>query len=143
MFALVPSTDPALRTVSRAVRPDEIPNLRKQLYWLQKLMKKQEAGVKAPGIGLAANQVGDCRRYFVWDVGMCINPEITSASTFLDRMDESCLSFPGVVTQCERPRSILVRFLDERGITIERGYDGRSARIFQHELDHLNGLCIA
>lgn len=137
MFTLVPSHHVALRTVSRPVTPEEIPDLRKQLYWLQKLMKAEG------GIGLAANQVGDCRRYFVWDVGMVINPEITFKSEIEDTMIESCLSFPGVQTTCRRPRSIRVRFLDERGILIERGYDGRVARIFQHELDHLQGLCIA
>lgn len=137
MFSLVASSHPALRVVSRQIAMLEIPELRKQMYWLQKLMKKEG------GIGLAANQVGDMRRYFVWDIGMCINPEITWTSEHEDTLIESCLSFPGVSMPCKRPSSIRVRFIDERGVLIERGYDGRSARIFQHELDHLNGLCIA
>lgn len=137
MFSLVASTDPVLYMPSRPVELAEIPELRKQLYWLQKLMKK------AGGVGLAANQVGDPRRYFVWDVGMVINPEITFASEHTATLLESCLSFPGVQSSKTRPSKISVRFLDERGMLIERGYDGFAARIFQHELDHLNGICIA
>lgn len=136
MFTLVASTHPALRTASRPVALLEVTVLRKQLYWLQKLMKAEG------GIALAANQVGDTRRYFVWDIGMCINPEITWTSLHEDTMIESCLSFPGVQRTVSRPSSIRVRFVDERGMLIERGYDGRAARIFQHELDHINGKCI-
>lgn len=136
-FSLVPPDSPSLRQKSRPVRTDEIFDLRKSLYWLVKLM------TAAGGIGLAANQIGDCRRYFVWDRGMVINPEVLVQSTGMATMQETCLSFPGVFKQIERPYKISVRFTDESGILQDKTYDGRYARVFQHELDHLNGICIA
>lgn len=136
-FSLIASTDPRLRQRSRDVRTDEIFDLRKSYYWLDKLMRS------SGGIGLAANQIGDCRRYFVWDRGLVINPIIRAHSAGVQSMQESCLSFPGIFKQIERPYQINVSFHDERGILQEKSYDGRYARVFQHELDHLNGICIA
>jgi peptide deformylase len=137
MFTLVPSLDKALYTRSEPVRPDDIPALRKQLYWLQKLMKAGD------GAGLSANQVGDLRRYFVWKTGMVINPELLSTTQHTATLAEGCLSFPGIKVMKTRPYGITVRYIDERGMPIQRGYDGFAARVFLHELDHLNGICIA
>jgi len=136
-FALVGPTDPRLRQASVDVLPGDIPELRKALYWLQKLMKAEG------GVGLAANQVGVCQRFFVWDVGMVINPVILGYHGDQVYGNEGCLSFPGVIAQKQRFSKIHAQFLDERGMLITRFYDGHAARIFQHELDHLNGICIA
>lgn len=136
-FHLVPSESPILRARAREVRDAEIFDIRRSQYWFEKLMAAEG------GIGLAAPQIGDPRRYFVWDRGLVINPIITEASEGRQTMQESCLSFPGVFKQVERPYKITTRYLDERGTVQEKTYDGRYARVFQHELDHLNGICIA
>jgi len=55
-------------------------------------------------------------------------------------MDEGCLSYPGVYVKIKRPRFIRVRFKDPYGNVCTKKFDGMAARVFQHELDHLNGI---
>jgi peptide deformylase len=102
----------------------------------------------APGIGLAAPQVGRLQRAFVVDLGklderaplFLINPELTWQSDEVVAEEEGCLSLPehfGQVTRAERVR---VRFLDRAGEAQEIESDGLLARCLQHEVDHLNGV---
>ena len=102
----------------------------------------------APGVGLAANQVGSLARIFVANPSedqdpskllVVINPEpLESAGETL--AEEGCLSLPDLREEVRRPRRLLVRGLDRTGRPIEIEAQDLLARIFQHELDHLNGL---
>lgn len=98
---------------------------------------------EAPGIGLAANQVGIQKNFFVYDIDgepkAIINPKIVETSGSWD-YEEGCLSIPGIYLNLTRPKKVtLVGFdLDGNEITIEA--DELLARLFQHELDHLNGV---
>lgn len=96
------------------------------------------------GIGLAAPQVGVNKRVFVMGNQqrsyICVNPEVTSTSG--SRRDlEGCLSFPGLWLNVERPETITVKYQDILGRVQEHEFTGLAARVFQHELDHLNGVC--
>ena len=99
----------------------------------------------APGIGLAAIQVGVAERVIVVDVSehgdeprAYINPEILSAGG-KERMQEGCLSVPGVFEEVERAERIRFRALDQYGKVVEFDADGLLAVCIQHEIDHLDG----
>ena len=98
----------------------------------------------APGVGLAAPQVGVMERIFVWEVeeehGALINPEIVKRSRKRITEEEGCLSLPGLVYPVERNYEVRVRALDENGNEIEIVGDDLLARVFQHEIDHLDGV---
>lgn len=102
-----------------------------------------ETMVKYRGMGLAANQVGLSHRVFVMGaekVGFaCFNPEILSG-TGIEVYEEGCVSFPGLFIKIPRLSSIQVRYTDMNGVTKEERFDGLTARIFQHEMDHLDGI---
>lgn len=98
----------------------------------------------APGVGLAAPQVGVLERIFVWEVGeehgVLINPRVVSASAERESDEEGCLSIPGLVYQVERPFEVTVEALDLEGHEIEITGDELLGRVFQHEIDHLDGV---
>ena len=100
---------------------------------------------EAPGIGLAAPQIGVQKRVFVYDhgdgAGLVINPEIVE-SDGETMMDEGCLSVPGLSWEIVRPKTVhLVGYdLDGNELSIEA--DELQARLFQHELDHLDGILL-
>ena len=102
----------------------------------------------APGVGLAANQVGVLLRVFVIDTStedepselrVFINPEIVDTSGTLV-WEEGCLSFPGVTEEIRRAEHVRVRALDRDGKPFELEADGLLAVAIQHENDHLNGV---
>jgi len=101
----------------------------------------------APGVGLAANQVGVAQRLMVIDLsvgkrpGEChvfINPEIVEAEGEITE-EEGCLSIPDFVEVVTRPERVKLRYLDRNGETREMWGDGLMARAMCHEIDHLNG----
>jgi peptide deformylase len=102
------------------------------------------------GVGLAANQVGVLRRLFTYDdpgdelsapsAGAVVNPELLDASEESELVDEGCLSFPGLFYPVERQLEIVVRHRDVHGQTQETELQGFGARIWLHEMDHLNGV---
>lgn len=98
------------------------------------------------GTGLAANQVGVNQRIFVADVGegpfAVINPELIHSSAKESVLEEGCLSLPGIHIKVKRPETIRVRYLSERNEAIEAELTGIPAKVFQHEIDHLNGTMI-
>jgi peptide deformylase len=102
----------------------------------------------APGIGLAAPQVGVSLRMAVIDLAandvrapmVIVNPEIMAASTELRVHEEGCLSLPHQFADVTRPSRIKVRFEDAQGIRQEIEADGLLATCLQHEIDHLNGI---
>jgi peptide deformylase len=100
---------------------------------------------EAPGVGLAAPQVGVEKRLFVYDVGegprTVINPEIVEASGDWS-FEEGCLSVPGLSWPIERPKQVLLRGLDLDGNELSIEADELLARAFQHELDHLDGVLL-
>lgn len=97
------------------------------------------------GVGLAAPQVGLAKRLFVMQIEgeprrVFINPEIVETSLDLSTFEEGCLSIPGVYADLDRPESVKVQALNERGRRFTLEADGFFARVIQHELDHLNGI---
>lgn len=96
------------------------------------------------GIGLAAPQIGINKRVFVMGNSaqsyICVNPEIISGSGEV-KEQEGCLSFPGLWLHVNRYETVQVRYEDILGKTHEREFTGMAARVFQHEYDHLNGIC--
>ena len=105
----------------------------------------------APGIGLAANQVGLLNRVLVMDLAdtqngeeaapICMaNPEILWQSDDISTMEEGCLSIPGQVAEVSRPAQVRVRYLDYDGKLAELEADGLLSHCVQHEIDHLNGV---
>jgi len=102
----------------------------------------------APGIGLAAPQVGISLRLFVVDVTSgrdahalmtFINPEIIKAEGRIQE-DEGCLSLPGVYGPTPRATHVVIRGMNRHGKVVEVEGEGLLARAFQHEMDHLDGL---
>lgn len=95
------------------------------------------------GIGLSANQVGLDVKFFVAKVEnkfyAVFNPEIIQSSKEIVSMDEGCLSVPGVFGLVERPAKVTIKGLDQNGKAIKIKAWGLLARVFQHEVDHLNG----
>ena len=105
----------------------------------------------APGIGLAAVQIGVPRRLIVLDTSekeaepeplVLINPEILSLGSEMRLHEEGCLSIPDVRLEIERPSSLVVRYLDREGKVRERPAEGLASTAIQHEIDHLNGKLI-
>ena len=95
------------------------------------------------GIGLAAPQVGVQRQIFVWDMGekplVILNPKIVESDGEWV-YSEGCLSIPGLYVELTRPKKVLMKGLDLNGNEIAFEADELEARLFQHELDHLNGV---
>ena len=119
----------------------------------------------APGIGLAAVQIGDTRRVIVMDLGdgeaagadveaggdedgetrrpnprFFVNPEIVWASDELFSYEEGCLSVPEYFDAVERPARVRIRYMNYAGDTVEEECDGLYAVCIQHEMDHLQGV---
>ena len=104
---------------------------------------------EAPGIGLAAPQVGVSRRLIVMDPAkddapktplVMVNPEILDRSEELRLHEEGCLSIPDFTAEIERPAKTRVAYIDREGKPQERELVGIWATLVQHEIDHLNGI---
>ena len=98
------------------------------------------------GIGLSASQCGVMERVFVMysdvkgrKIISCYNPQILEYSEEIVEMDEGCLTFPGLWLKIKRPEGIKVQFEDETGTKQEYQLFGLESRIFQHEMDHMEG----
>ena len=128
--------DPVLKAVAEPVVniDDKLVRLTDEMF---KVM------YEAPGIGLAATQIGVQRQVFVWDIDeerhVILNPQIVESSgEWL--YDEGCLSIPGLYVEMLRPKRVLVRGINLDGNAVEFEADELLARLFQHEVDHLNGV---
>jgi peptide deformylase len=107
-----------------------------------------ETMYKAPGIGLAAPQVGISERLIVIDVAegderrpmALVNPEIVWCSGECATAEEGCLSLPGQFADVTRPQQVKVSYLSEHGEERELAAEGLLARCVQHEIDHLDGV---
>jgi len=144
---IIEAPDPLLRRVStpvEAITP-ELQGLIDDMF---------ETMYAAPGIGLAAIQVGVPKRILVIDLQdpeeeggepvrkpmVFINPEILAASETPRPYQEGCLSVPDQYAEVERPDAIRARWLDRDGISHEQELDGLLATCLQHEMDHLEGI---
>jgi peptide deformylase len=130
--------DPVLRQEARAVTSfDE--RLRRLAGDMMETM------LDAPGVGLAAPQVGVLKQLFTYQVsdedsGAVINPVLLDASEEVLDDDEGCLSFPGLFYPVERPTRIEVRHVDLDGEEHTRQLEAFDARVWLHEMDHLAGV---
>ena len=105
--------------------------------------------LKAPGVGLAANQIGVLKKIVTIHIHNAedetdriyalFNPLIKVYSKKKIIMEEGCLSLPKQYAEIERPESILVQYINEKNEIIEEEKNGFEARVLQHEIDHLNG----
>ena len=129
--------DPVLR--QRAITVEGISDLERKL--IDDMIDTMR---DAPGVGLAATQVGSLARIFVWEVGeqygAVLNPTIVQSSDEVETDEEGCLSLPGIVYEVERPAAVTIGGLDRDGETIKIEAEGLQARVFQHEIDHLDGV---
>ncbi|MGE0630057.1 MAG: peptide deformylase [Hyphomicrobiaceae bacterium] len=137
--------DPLLRQTSQPIErvDDELNRLIDDML---------ETMYDAPGIGLAAVQVGVPRRLIVLDVAdheteghrplAMINPEILELGPELKPYEEGCLSIPDVKVEIERPSTLAVRYTDRAGKQQMIAADGLMATVIQHEVDHLDGRLI-
>ncbi|MBE1504291.1 peptide deformylase [Rhizobium viscosum] len=134
--------DPVLRQVSKPIERVDAD--------LQRLSDDMlETMYDAPGIGLAAIQIGVPRRMLVIDLSkegeekqplVFINPEIVSSSDERSVYEEGCLSIPDYYAEVERPANVTVKYLDREGKEQSVEADGLLATCLQHEIDHLNGV---
>ncbi|QIK79779.1 peptide deformylase [Sphingomonas piscis] len=147
ILPIVEVPDPRLRQISKPVEQvdEEIRTLVRDMF---------ETMYDAPGIGIAAIQVGVPKRILVIDLQepeeeggepvkaprIFINPEILTASEQEVPYNEGCLSIPEQYAEVDRPDRIRARWLDEHGNAHEEEIDGLLAVCLQHEMDHLNGI---
>jgi len=106
--------------------------------------------IKAPGVGLAANQVGILKQIITINFEdkendkranyILFNPSIIEYSEEKVIMEEGCLSLPEQYADIERPKKIFLEYTDENEKNIKKEIDGYEARILQHEIDHLSGI---
>jgi len=100
--------------------------------------------VASDGVGLAAPQIGMKKRIIAVDegetVGVYVNPEFVKKSTAMQENEEGCLSIPGVYGIVERPKRVRVKAIDRHGRKITFDVSGFRAAVFQHEVDHLDGV---
>jgi peptide deformylase len=133
--------DPVLKQVSRPVETvtDEVRALMDDML---------ETMYDAPGIGLAAIQVGVPLQVIVMDLARegeepqprhFVNPEILETSAEMAPYEEGCLSVPDVYDEVERPARVRIRYLDYQGQPVEEWAEGLYAVCIQHEMDHLKG----
>ena len=135
--------------------PDPI--LRQKAKKLKSITKEEikianqmmETMIKAPGVGLAANQVGILKQIVTINFDdkennkkanyILFNPSIIKYSDQTVLMEEGCLSLPEQYAEIKRSKEIVVEYIDENKKIIKKEIDGYEARILQHEIDHLSG----
>ena len=129
--------DPVLREKARPV--EKITDVHRRL--VDDMIETMRA---APGVGLAGPQVGVLERVFVYgvedDVGAIFNPVIVARSRDLIDEEEGCLSLPGLLYPVTRHVGVRVEGVDENGLPVAKEGTELLARVFQHEIDHLDGI---
>ena len=131
--------DPVLKTRAARVKEFDDALLRLTEEMLVTMRERE-------GVGLAANQVGRLRRVLVAgieeDEYVLINPVIETRSDQTEVLAEGCLSIPGIQVDVERPLAVTVSGQDADGEELRFEAEGLLARVFQHEIDHLDGVLI-
>lgn len=145
ILELVDTTHPALKQEAQPFDFNNPPVDPQELF-----ENLRDTMVANRGVGLAANQVG--LPYSVFVVGhpddpdnvfSVFNPKIVDESPDQVLAEEGCLTYPGLFVKIKRPATIRVRYTSHNGVTDTIKFDGMTARIFQHEYDHLMGTCHA
>lgn len=135
--------DPLLKQVSTPVEGGVTDELRTLFDDMLETM------YDAPGIGLAAIQIGVPKRIIVMDLAgkdeppaprVFVNPEIVWSSEELASYEEGCLSVPEIYDNVERPAKVRLKYLNRDGVEVEEEADGLYAVCIQHEIDHLEGV---
>jgi peptide deformylase len=143
-LTIISVPDPVLRKVSTPVEQVD----REILKLADDMLETMYA---APGVGLAAVQVGVLKRLVVLDVSedkeepqplTLFNPEILSKGSEMRLHEEGCLSIPDFRLDIERPSAVTVAYIDREGKRRELAAEGLLATALQHEIDHLNGKLI-
>ena len=142
MLPIVVVPDPILKARARPVAATEMDQVRGLLPRMFATM------YQAPGIGLAAPQVGVGLRFAIVDLMpddkptpiVLINPEVIARSEELATREEGCLSLPGQYADVTRPARVVVRYTDADGAKRQMEADGLLAACIQHEIDHLDGI---
>jgi peptide deformylase len=131
--------DPVLKSRATPVK-DFDESLKHLTQEMMRIMRENE------GVGLAANQVGRLQRIFVAayedEEFAIVNPEVEWSSENKEKDIEGCLSLPEVRVEVERPHAVTVSGRDPSGAPVRIRAEGLLARIFQHEIDHLDGVLI-
>lgn len=151
MASLVPQNHPALHAIAEEVTKEEIENgtVKKLLKDMREALKKYSVdGFTA--VAIAAPQIGVSKRVFLVEDQsnerdtlpslVAINPRIIKTSKRTRIVGEGCLSIPELYGEVKRFTNATLRALDEDGSEYERGAGGLLAQIFQHEVDHLDGI---
>ena len=129
---------PVLRRRAEAIADPTAPEVKRLAADMIETMRD------APGVGLAAPQVGVMERIFVYeveeDVGVIVNPLVVAASPETAEADEGCLSVPGLLYPVTRAAEVTVQGRDLDGNPVEKKATELLARVFQHEIDHLDGV---
>lgn len=137
-YSLVKETDPILQQSSEPWDWEKDGEVVELAQSMMKIMFENN------GIGLAAPQIGINKRLFVMGNAeacyVCVNPEIIEGTGSV-KDQEGCLSYPGLWLNVSRYETIKVRYNDLLGREHEREFSGIMARVFQHEYDHLTGIC--
>ncbi len=127
-----------LRTNLEEVRDFNDPQLEKIITEMTRLMFKYD------GIGLAGNQAGVNKRIIVINqdeqAEVYFNPQVKNKSLWPQKFDEGCISFPGITGFVSRPRKIEIEYQDRQGQKKQKTLHGFYATVFQHEIDHINGI---
>ena len=110
-------------------------DIAKDAYQMYQIMKDNN------GIGLAASQVGLNYRMFIMENLVIVNPTIKEKSSEIIKEIEGCLSFQHLWMKVARAKTIIVNFFDENGIEKTEEFSDIYSRCFQHEFDHLDGVC--
>jgi peptide deformylase len=132
---------PFLKLATKEVAPEEIktPEFQQAIGQLKATMRQYGA------VGISANQCGLNLRMFVLGTDVfqmaCINPKIISTEGELEKVREGCVSFPALFINVPRYKRIEVEYLNENGESTITWMDGITSQCFQHELDHMNGIC--
>lgn len=137
-YQLVDKNDPILK---QKMEPFDFSN--PPIDPLDLVSNLAETMIEEGGIGIAANQCGLPYRVFVIqgiELIPCFNPRVVDVSSEQIYLEEGCLSYPGLAVKIKRPRKIKVRYADPRGDVTTQVFDGMTARVFLHELDHLDGI---
>lgn len=141
IMSLVDCYDPILHKPTQEVSFEELGDRQVGYY----AMSIAETLNKIGGLGLSANQVGIpykiCAINMSDKIWMMINPEVTWKSEETSEFKEGCLSYPGLYLHIGRPAHIKVKFYAVTGQVMEQEFDGLTATVIQHEIDHLNGIC--
>ncbi len=131
--------DPVLKSRASKVKDFDEP-LKQLADDMMRVMRERE------GVGLAANQIGRLKRIFVAayedEEYVMVNPEIEERSETIEKDTEGCLSIPETRVEVERPTAVTITGQDLSGAPVRVEAEGLLARIFQHEIDHLDGVLI-